>query len=87
MGSAYRRSPFFGVQCLSCHANWTRRLESRQKASPELANDRADLLRRVTPSGFDIHPADFTRTDVSLRSGGANTETELDPEGLPSLTP
>ena len=54
----------------------TRRLEARLKASPELADDLAGILRRAAAPAAGINAADATRTVALERSGGAKTENK-----------
>ena len=53
--------------------NLTRRLEARPKASPELADDRAEILRRATAPAAGIRPPDAT---VPMSRGISRTKTK-----------
>ena len=58
--------------------NLTRRLEARLKASPQLSDDLAEILRRAGAPAAGRTPTDIKRTSGSHRTGTAKTKTKAD---------
>jgi hypothetical protein len=74
---------------LSEHAEWlghsradsipnlTRRMQTRLTSQPELLNDFAEILRRVTSEEVDRRPRTLNSPKAKHRQGGRETKNQL----------
>ena len=56
--------------------NLTRRLETRLKASPELSNDLAEILKRASSADVGVTPDNAKRTKSSRKSPRSKTKNQ-----------
>ena len=69
-------APSLGLSRPDSVPNLTRRIETRLKASPELSNDLAEILKRASSPDVGVNQDNAKRTNASRKSARSKTKNQ-----------
>jgi hypothetical protein len=69
-------APSLGLSRADSVPNLTRRIETRLKASPELSNDLAEILKRANSPDIGVNPNNAKRTNAARKSARSKTKNK-----------